>query len=79
MGDSVELGEGRLHVLSEPNEGPLVAHAVAVVGGAEDGDAFAVVFFHVSVCVMCVWCMCMVLCMRCVWCDGKGGRVRVEG
>ena len=43
MGHAVKRGEVGLHVGLEGDEGALVAHLVAVVGRAEDGDAAAVV------------------------------------
>jgi hypothetical protein len=50
MGDCGELDELRLQVgfVSEANESAFVAHLVAVVRRAEDGDALAVVLDDIS-------------------------------
>lgn len=49
MRDRCELHELRPHVvlLAEADEGPLVAHLVAVVGSAENGDTLSVVLHHI--------------------------------
>lgn len=50
MGDSSELDELRLHVVlvTKADQGALVAHLVTVVGGAEHGDALAIVLHDVA-------------------------------
>jgi hypothetical protein len=48
--DCRELNELRLHVgfVSETNDGAFVAHLIAVVGSAEDSNAFAIVLDNIA-------------------------------
>ena len=48
MRHGVELDELGHHVCLEADEGPLVAHLIAVVGRTKHSDAFASVLYFIS-------------------------------